>query len=90
MTSYFDKENEFCTEHWPEEWMPKAFSVAWFVLLGALPMLIMIGLYSKVVYSLWIKGEERVSGTQKVTKIQRIELIPYQVFLQMSLLKASL
>ena len=56
--------------------MPKAFSVAWFVLLGALPMLIMIGLYSKVVYSLWIKGEERVSGTQQVTKIQRIELIP--------------
>ena len=53
-------------------------------------MLIMIGLYSKVVYSLWIKGEERVSGTQQVTKIQRIELIPYQVFLQISLLKASL
>ena len=53
-------------------------------------MLIMIGLYSKVIYSLWIKGEERVSGTQQVTKIQRIELIPYQAFLQMSLLKASL
>ena len=53
-------------------------------------MLIMIGLYSKVIYSLWIKGEERVSGTQQVTKIQRIELIPYQAFLQMSLLKTSL
>ena len=53
-------------------------------------MLTMIGLYSKVVYSPWIKGEERVSGTQQVTKIQRIELIPYHVFLQISLLKASL
>ena len=70
--------------------MPKTFSVAWFVLLGALPMLTMIGLYSKVVYSLWIKDEARVSESQQVTKIQRIELIPYQAFLQMSLLKASL
>ena len=70
--------------------MPKTFSVAWFVLLGALPMLTMIGLYSKVVYSLWIKDEARVSETQQVTKIQRIELIPYQAFLQMSLLKAGL
>ena len=68
--------------------MPKTFSVAWFVLLGALPT--MIGLYSKVVYSLWIKDEARVSETQQVTKIQRIELIPYQAFLQMSLLKAGL
>ena len=70
--------------------MPKAFSVAWFVLLGALPMLIMIGLYSKVVCSLWIKDDNRVSGTQRVTKIHRIVLIPYQTFLQMSLLKAGL
>ena len=70
--------------------MPKTFSVAWFVLPGALPMLTMIGLYSKVVYSLWIKDEARVSETQQVTKIQRIELIPYQAFLQMSLLKAGL
>ena len=70
--------------------MPKTFSVAWFALLGALPMLTMIGLYSKVVYSLWIKDEARVSETQQVTKIQRIELIPYQAFLQMSLLKAGL
>ena len=70
--------------------MPKAFSVAWFVLLGALPMLIMIGLYSKVVYFLWIKDDDRVSGTQPVTKIHRIVLIPYQAFLQMSLLKAGL
>ena len=70
--------------------MPKTFSVAWFVLLGALPMLTMIGLYSKVVYSLWIKDEAHVSETQQVTKIQRIELIPYQAFLQMSLLKAGL
>ena len=70
--------------------MPKAFSVAWFVLLGALPMLIMIGLYSKVVCSLWIKDDNRVSGTQQVTKIHRIVLIPYQTFLQMSILKAGL
>ena len=53
-------------------------------------MLIMTGLYSKVIYSLWIKDEERVRGTQQVTKIQRIKFIPYQTFLQMPLLKASL
>ncbi|PFX16409.1 Pyroglutamylated RFamide peptide receptor [Stylophora pistillata] len=65
LTSYFDKENEFCMEYWPKKWMPKAFSVAWFVLLGVLPMLVMTGLYSRVVYALWIKNEERVNGTQQ-------------------------
>ena len=48
-TSDFDKENEFCTQ---QEWILRAFSVAWSVLLGALPMLNMTGLYSKVIYSL--------------------------------------
>ena len=75
LTSYFSKEDNFCMEHWPDEWMAKAYSLTWFVLLGALPMLIMMVLYSRVVYSLWIKDEERASGTQQV--INRAELILY-------------
>ena len=46
--------------------MAKAYSLAWFVVLGALPMIIMVVLYSKVIYSLWIKQEQRNQGAQKV------------------------
>lgn len=65
LTTYFSKADNFCVEHWPEEWMAKAYSLTWFVLLGALPMAVMIVLYSRVVYSLWIK-EEQSTSTQKV------------------------
>ena len=46
--------------------MAKAYSLAWFVLLGVLPIIIMAVLYSRVIYSLWIKRERRNEGAQKV------------------------
>ena len=46
--------------------MAKAYSLAWFVLLGALPIIIMVVLYSRVIYLLWIKQERRNEGAQKV------------------------
>lgn len=55
-------------QHWPEKWMAKAYGPTWLVVLGALPMITMAVLYSRVVYSLWIKREEQISGTQKVKK----------------------
>ena len=47
--------------------MAKAYSLTWFVFLGALPMVIMIVLYSRVVYCLWIKEERSTAATHKVT-----------------------
>ena len=54
-------------EHWPGEWTAKAYSLAWFVLLGAMPMIMMFMLYSRVIYSLWIKQEVHHQGAQQVS-----------------------
>ena len=54
-------------EHWPGEWTAKAYSLAWFVLLGATPMIMMFVLYSRVIYSLWIKQEVHHQGAQQVS-----------------------
>ncbi|XP_031559221.1 octopamine receptor 1-like [Actinia tenebrosa] len=53
----FVKEENFCYERWPVErlWLPQAYSTLW-LLFGALfPAIIMICLYSRVIFTLWIK-----------------------------------
>ena len=56
-------------QHWPEGWMAKAYGLTWLVLLGALPMISMAVLYTRVIYSLWIKREEQSNASQKVQTI---------------------
>ena len=54
----FDKELDFCTQMFPEEWMGKAYSLTWFLVFGIFPVSLMTTVYSRVVYTLWFKREE--------------------------------
>ena len=54
----FDKNLSSCIGEWPEAWMGKAYSMTWFLVFGVLPILIMVALYSTVVYNLWFKSQE--------------------------------
>ena len=66
----YDEEMDFCTENWPHPVLPKLYGVLWFTVVGALPILCMTILYSKVVYQLWV----RKVRTQQVN--HRARLIP--------------
>ncbi|KAL9957221.1 hypothetical protein ACROYT_G038832 [Oculina patagonica] len=63
----------FCLSIWPERWMEKAYGVTWFLVV-ALPLSLMVGLYSRIVYALWFKRNEdnqlnhQKTGVVKVRK----------------------
>ena len=46
--------------------MAKAHGITWLLLGAAAPVIAMGVLYSRVVYSLWIKRDGRNNGSQKV------------------------
>lgn len=67
LTIFYDKKNNFCMEVWPKhpDWLAKAYSSVWFIVAGAVPITIMIILYSRVVYTLWFKRSPHdIEGTQ--------------------------
>jgi len=64
------KSGNSCVSIWPEDWMGKAYSVAWFVGVF-IPLIVMIGLYFRVVYALWFKG----SNGSQLTQQQKVSLI---------------
>ena len=53
----YDKKTDYCTQMFPEEWMGKAYSLFWFLMLGIFPVSLMATVYSRVVYSLWFKRD---------------------------------
>ena len=53
----FNKEWKYCINTWPEEWIGKAFSMSCLILV-LFPVALMAALYSRVVYSLWVKQTE--------------------------------
>ena len=53
-----------CVTNWPDDWMGMAYSVAWFVGV-VIPLVVMIVLYSRVVYALWFKGNDGKQLTQQ-------------------------
>lgn len=53
----FDKKTKWCVGAWPEQWMASAVNVAWLV-LTVLPLALMVGLYSRIVYTLWFKRND--------------------------------
>lgn len=69
----YDKGQDFCTQYWPDEWMGKAYGVAWWLVLGVFPVLLMAALYSRVVYTLWFKrdGNNETNNLQQVNKLPR-------------------
>lgn len=52
----FEDASGACVRVWPEKWMPRAYNVGWFVVMAIIPLTLMIGFYSRVVYTLWFKG----------------------------------
>ena len=64
----FDDESSDCKWDWPEQWMGAANETTWLVLLACIPLAIMTGLYSRVVYSLWFKrnDDQELAYRQKV------------------------
>ncbi|XP_078349113.1 neuropeptide FF receptor 2-like [Oculina patagonica] len=73
LTIYFDQDADFCIEHWPEQWLPKAYSTICFFFLGFIPVTVMTLLYSRVVYSLWFKKEDHdlENTRQGVMKVRK-------------------
>ena len=53
----FDRNISSCSEKFPQMWIGKAFSMMWLLVYGILPLLIMVSLYSSVVYSLWFSRQ---------------------------------
>ena len=64
----FDRNLSSCVEKFPQMWIGKAFSMMWLLVYGVLPLLIMVALYSSVVYSLWFRRQtaSELSAQQKV------------------------
>ena len=60
----YNKNIDFCTEFWPTTWMARAYSTAWLVLFGALPIILMSALYIRVIRRLWFKSQEGPRATQ--------------------------
>ena len=54
----FNKESDYCVQTFPEEWMGQAYAMAWFLFLAFVPVLLITTLYSRVIYTLWFKGEK--------------------------------
>ena len=77
LVAKFDKEKGFCTWKWPEKWIRKAYSVVWFAFV-VLPLLLMVTLYSRVVYTLWFKhcNEDRRTFQQRVSGHEEVYYLP--------------
>ncbi|XP_068674668.1 neuropeptide FF receptor 1-like [Montipora foliosa] len=61
---HYNEEIAFCTEYWPEKWMPQVYSTAWFVVFGVIPIAVMCALYVRVIRRLWIKPQNGPRVTQ--------------------------
>lgn len=74
LVTNFDKKLESCGETFPGKWMAEAYSLTWILATTALPLALMVGLYSMVVYTLWFKRNEdnelthQQQGVMKVRK----------------------
>ena len=62
LVQYFDKEVNFCTNTYPDEWMGIAYGWLWLLLLAFIPVSLMFALYSRVVYALWFKPTEAIDS----------------------------
>ncbi|KAL9957216.1 hypothetical protein ACROYT_G038826 [Oculina patagonica] len=59
-----DEHSTFCLYVWPQSWMAQGHSLAW-LLYTLLPMMLMIVLYAKVVYTLWFKRNDNSQLTHQ-------------------------
>ncbi|XP_020626588.1 pyroglutamylated RFamide peptide receptor-like [Orbicella faveolata] len=68
----FDNESGTCAREWPEKWMPRAYNVAWFVILAVIPLTLMVGFYSRVIYTLWFKQIDDSALTHQQKGVLRV------------------
>lgn len=67
MVTNFDKETGDCKWMWPEQWMGAANETTWLVGLAFIPLMVMTGLYSRVVHMLWFKrNDNELANCQRV------------------------
>ena len=55
LVTIFDEATGDCKWNWPKSWMGAANETTWLVLLAIIPLIVMTGLYSRVVHMLWFK-----------------------------------
>ena len=67
----YDERTDFCIENWPNSLLPKLYGILWFTVVGALPILFMTTLYSKVVYQLWVKRARTPEVNRRAILIPR-------------------
>ncbi|XP_078349129.1 pyroglutamylated RF-amide peptide receptor-like [Oculina patagonica] len=65
------KSGNSCWSLWPESWMGKTYSTTWFVGVF-LPLILMIGLYSRLVYALWFKRNDAGQVTQQQQGVMKV------------------
>lgn len=58
LVTIFDDATGDCKWNWPKSWMGAANETTWLVLLAIIPLIVMTGLYSRVVYRLWFKRSD--------------------------------
>ena len=75
VTTYDDSTGD-CKWNWPKKWMGAAYDIIWLVLLAIIPLIVMTGLYSRVVYTLWFKrnDDNELAFQQKVRIIRKNSL----------------
>ncbi|KAL9957197.1 hypothetical protein ACROYT_G038806 [Oculina patagonica] len=66
-----EESGNFCQFIWVKDWMPKAYSIAWLVVVVA-SVLLMAVLYSRVVYTLWFKRSDDNQQTHQQKGVMRV------------------
>ncbi|XP_078345970.1 QRFP-like peptide receptor [Oculina patagonica] len=67
----FDRESNLCVYKWPEKWMGKAYNLTWSA-LAFFPLVLMLALYSRVVYTLWIKRNDDCTLSEQQKGVMRV------------------
>ncbi|KAK3696882.1 hypothetical protein QZH41_013730, partial [Actinostola sp. cb2023] len=65
--SHFDEKNKFCNFAWPFKDSTKYHSTINAFVYGAIPIITMVCLYSRVTYRLWFKPNDQSAATQQGT-----------------------
>lgn len=70
------KNRTYCGEIFPERWMAMVYSLAWLLLI-VLSLVMMVVLYSSLVYTLWFKHDDdnQLTSQQRVSVSCKYDLI---------------
>ena len=81
LVTNFDKKLGSCGETFPGQWMAKAYSLTWILATTAVPLALMVGLYSMIVYTLWFKrnDDNELTYRQKVCVNYNLSFKDYRI-----------